>query len=70
MPKYVIETYRKQGGDWLTRGPSDRVFKKIAFLPSRKPDKTQSSVSFSSKKIMNNPARNVDRPAGGSHTLH
>lgn len=65
-----METYRKHGGDWLTTGSSDRVFKKIAFLPSRKPDKPQSSVSFSSKKITNNPVRNEDRPGGGSHTLH
>jgi hypothetical protein len=42
----------------------------MAFLPSRKPEKPQSSVGLVAKnKIMNNPARNVDRPAGGSHIL-
>jgi len=45
-----MEAYRKHGGDWLTTGTSDRVFKKIAFLPSRKPDKPQSSVGLVAKK--------------------
>jgi hypothetical protein len=50
MTEYVMETYRKHGGDRLTAGSSGLVFKKIALLPSRNPDKPQSSFRFSSAK--------------------